>query len=275
MTTLQPDLRTQLRERYLREKALRTDVQSGAEPTPPPLDDRAFVAHGASGRTVITAPLRETAQAGGANAGFMYLHGRFVEADTPNRNGALWSSEDLQLAERTVAGGPLNWLHEETHIIGTLLSGEFQKGRIEAGIGNHITSTAALWHFLFPREAAAAAQAAVDGRLYYSMECVSETVTCASNTSTEGCGEAFAYPDYLGKRACSHLNDRQSAARFDKPVFLGGALIVPPTEPGWARADVEVVRQAAQLTEENDLGAHLERKQAEHMVERILAWANR
>lgn len=271
MTTLRDELRRRyLAEQYHADRA-RTEVQPPVEQEP----ERAFVAHSTAGRTVITAPVREAAAATGANAGFLYLHGRFVEADSPNRNGALWSSEDLQLAERTVAGGPLNWLHEETHIVGTLLSGEFQKGRIEAGVGNHIASTAALWHFLFPREAAAAEQAAREDRLYYSMECVSETVTCASNSSTEGCGEAFAYPDYLGKRACAHLNDRQSAARFDKPVFLGGALIVPPTEPGWAHADVEVVRQAAQLTEEHDLGAHLERKQAEAMVERILAWANR
>ena len=240
--------------------------------------ERAFVHHADSGRTIITAPVRETAKA--PNEGFLYLNGRFVEADTPNRNGAMWSSEDLELAQATVAGGPLNWLHDETQIVGTLLDGTFRPGREaaagELAIGNHITSTAALWRFLFPAEAAIVEKAALDARLYYSMECLSETVTCVDKPGRPGCGETFEYAAFNGKTACSHLNARTSAARFDQPIFLGGALIVPPVEPGWARADVDVVRQAAALTEEHQLAdGALSRNQAERMVERVLTWANR
>lgn len=247
-----------------------TDVQA-SEPAAPMEVERAFVHHATSGRTAITAPIRETAA---ANSGFLYLRGRFVEADTPNRNGAMWTSEDLELAQATVAGGPLNWLHQETHIVGTLLDGSFQAAREaadgEPAIGNHIVSTAALWRFIFPQETAIVERAAADGRLFYSMECVSETVTCVS-----GCGEDFPYPAFLQKAACGHLNTRESAVRFNQPTFLGGALIVPPVEPGWARADVDIVRQAAALTEQHGLESSLERSQAEAMVERVLTWANR
>jgi hypothetical protein len=257
----------------LRTKYFPTPVQPVAPDAPAAgLEvERAFVHHADSGRTIITAPVRETAA---ANAGFLYLHGRFVEADTPNRNGAMWTSEDLELAQATVAGGPLNWLHDETHIVGTLLDGRFQAGREaaagEPAIGNHIVSTAALWRFLFPQETAIVEKAAADARLYYSMECVSETVTCVS-----GCGADFGYKDFLQKAACGHLNSRESAVRFNQPTFLGGALIVPPVEPGWARADVDIVRQAAALTEQHGLEGALSRPQAEAMVERVLTWANR
>lgn len=266
--------RDQLRARYFP-----TAVPAVTEPpAAPALEvERAFVVHADSGRTIITAPVREVAA---TNPGFMYLHGRFVEADTPNRNGAMWSSEDLELAQATVAGGPLNWLHKETHIVGALLDGRFTEGREAAdgtpAIGNHIVSTAVMWRFLFQQESNVVEKAAADGRLYYSMECVSDTVTCVDRPGRAGCGESFGYPDFLGKTACDHLNTRQAAAQFDKPVFLGGALIVPPVEPGWARADVDIVRQAAALTEEHGLsGGPLSRKRAEAMVERVLTWANR
>lgn len=275
------DLRAQLRERYMpepeleREEALRTDVHD-----PSSSIERAFVHHAASGRTIITAPVSETARqvAASGNTGFLYLHGRFVEADNANDNGAYWSSEDLQLAQRSVAGGPLNWLHEETHIVGTLLDGRFvdRQAAAEWGVGAHIQSTAAMWRFLFPKESDIVEKAAADSNLYYSMECVSETVTCLDRPGRPGCGEEFAYPDFLGRRACAHLNQRQSAARFNQPLFLGGALIVPPVRPGWANADVDVVRQAAAVTEAHQLAAGgLTRPGAEAMVTRVLEWANR
>lgn len=104
-----------------REVALQTPVQ---EATP-----EAFVLSAESGRTIITTPLREIAQ---INDGFMYLKGRFVEADTPNSNGALWTTDDLQMGAPTVAGGPLNWLHQETKIVGALLDGALVAGEREA-----------------------------------------------------------------------------------------------------------------------------------------------
>ena len=60
--------------------------------------EKAFVVQAKSGRTVITGPVREIAM---ANAGFTYLKGRFVEADKPNSNGALWTTADLELGQNT------------------------------------------------------------------------------------------------------------------------------------------------------------------------------
>lgn len=264
------DLRDELRARYGTKHPIAPEEPAPLEVEP----ERAFVVEG-EGRTVITAPLREIAS---KNAGFTYLKGRFVEADTPNGNGALWTTEDLQLGQSTVAGGPLNWLHQETKIIGTLLDGNLISGReaAAAGVGNHIVSHAAVWRFLFPRETDTIERASVDKGVFYSMECLSREVQCVDTPGRPGCGEIFGYEDYDAKRACAHLNERSSVRRFVDPLFLGGAIIVPPVKPGWAKAEVDVMRQAAALNEQHGLDDEgLSRGQAEALASAIITWANR
>jgi hypothetical protein len=265
------DLMYEFRERYGTPSPATVETPVVTDVVP----EKAFVTQG-RGRTVITAPLREVAA---VNEGFTYLHGRFVEADAPNGNGALWTTEDLQMGEATVAGGPLNWLHDDTHIVGCLMNGNLVTAReaADAGapdIGTHITSTSALWKFLFPREADIAEKAAADHQLYYSMECLSRAVACVDAPGRPGCGEEFSYADFDAKRACAHLNGRSSISRFVDPFFLGGAVIVPPVRPGWANADVEVVRQASATAERADL-ADLTDEQARGLAVAILEWANR
>jgi len=266
------DLRDRLREKYGSKPAapVSTSVQTGATDVE---RERAFVVHAASGRTVITAPVREIAR---VNAGFTYLRGRFVEADRANANGAMWTTEDLQLGGATIAGGPLNWLHDERQIIGSLLQGEMVEGREEASIGNHIVADAAVWKFLFPRQADTIERAAADRNLYYSMECISRAVACVETAGRPGCGEEFSYGDYDAGRCCNHLRERSSIRRFVDPIFLGGAVIVPPVQPGWAHAEAEVLRQAAALSEAQHIGGgDLTEAQARDLATAVLSWANR
>lgn len=264
------DLRDRLRAKYGTPPS--TPVEKG-EPAAPVATEKAFVLHATSGRTVITGPVREIAM---ANAGFTYLRGRFVEADAPNQNGAMWTTADLELGQNTVAGGPLNWLHDDRKIIGSLLDGNLVAAREAAGadaaVGNHIETTAAVWRFLFPGQADAIEKAATDHGLYFSMECISRQVACVGDT---GCGEAFDYGDYDAGKVCSHLRERSSVRRFVDPIFLGGAVIVPPVKPGWANAEAEVVRQAAALSEEQGIAGDLSETQATELAAAVLQWANR
>lgn len=266
------DLRDELRARY---GTPATPVETATDSAPEP--ERAFVFHSAKGRAVITAPLREIAA---ANPGFTYLHGRFVGADEPNGNGALWTSDDLQLGEKTVAGGPLNWLHDERHIIGALVHGEMvAAGREDAAGGHvptHLAATAVAWNFLYPREVQTMERAAKDKGLYYSMECISREVSCIDTPGRPGCGETVSYDDYDSGKCCQHLRERSSIRRFVDPVFLGGAIIVPPVQPGWSAANVDVVRQAAALSEQADLtGGNMTNPTALALATAVLEWANR
>jgi hypothetical protein len=64
------------------------------------------------------------------------------------------------------------------------------------------------------------------------MECISEKLQCLT------CDQEFPYMAKAHEK-CEHLAASVKAPRrFVNPVFLGGALIMPPVKPGWSDADV-------------------------------------
>lgn len=197
-----------------------------------------------TGKTYVTMPAEAAALQ--ADDFLLRLRGRFV-GEGVNRNKAAWSAKDLEFGLPSVASGPLNWLHDERHIIGTLTDARLREaaGQVE----KHIEADAVVWRYLFPREAAVVGQAAADGRLYYSMECVSRQVQCVGDG---GCGALMGYLDSLHKteKACVHVRERAADRRFVDPIFQGGAVIVPPKSPGWENAHVELLRDAERLLPE-------------------------
>lgn len=238
--------------------------------------EEAFVVEGPRS-TVITAPVRELAM---ANPTFAYLEGRLVGADRPNRNGAYWTTADLEMGQATVTGGPLNWLHSETKIIGALLDSQMVMSPEQASaddLGNFINTKAAVWRFLFPRETAVIEKFARERALWFSMECISKTITCIDTPGRPGCGETFEYLDVQRQSAsvCQHVREKSSIRRFGDPTFQGAAIIVPPIRPGWAEANADIVRQAAQLSEDSGLDQQMESDEARSMVAQVITWANR
>ncbi len=220
----------------------------------PPDTAKAFLTE-VNGRTLITAPANvfttEAEKALHANEHFLWMQGRFVGAEKANRNGAFWSTEDLELGELTVRHGPLNWLHEARHVIGTIADTRMVKRDEQLAMDldqPHISALSAIWKWIYPDEAWVIEQASDAGKLWYSMECVSKEVACVGEN---GCGAKASYGDYLqGKGAtCAHMTERSATRHFANPTFLGGAVIVPPVRPGWAEADASVLRQAASLAE--------------------------
>lgn len=221
-------------------------------------------------RTYVTVPL-ETASLDSERF-LLRLTGRLVGSEQANSNGQLWSTGDLQFGLPSVAGGPLNWLHQERTIVGCLTTADLVQGqalRQAAAVSltsstvsmtghvadpPHIKASSVLWSYLFPAESRVVESAAASGQLYYSMECISGQVQCAGDN---GCGALMAYPDALHRteRACAHIRERAAARRFVDPIFQGAAVIVPPVKPGWANAHVEVMRRAEAAMAGNDQAA--------------------
>ena len=110
----------------------------------------------------------------------------------------------------------------------------------------HITATAAVWKWIYPDEAYVVQQASDQEMLWYSMECISKEVSCVGDG---GCGNTVSYSDYIAGNACEHIHQRASVRQFKNPIFLGGAVIVPPARPGWAEADARVMKSAGVLAE--------------------------
>jgi hypothetical protein len=260
----------------VREEARACPPAGGGQKTLP-----SFVIEGAA-KTVITVPLELTPEvAAGPSANIeaddflLRLSGRLVEAGRANGNGAFWAQEDLEFGLPSVAHGPLNWLHDEQRVVGALTSAKLVGGttREAAGVGAHIRSDAVLWRWLAPREAAVLAEQAGLKQAYFSMECISRQIQC---TGENGCGQVMDYLDAQGKteKACQHVRERSSHRRFVSPIFQGAAIIVPPTKPGWAQADLEVVKPGEKLAEAAGLELQgLSDEQAANMLGQIVSYA--
>lgn len=234
-----------------------------------------------SGRVMLTAPAstfkmanelppqlaERWEQASAGNPFMTWLQGRFVEAEKANRNGAFWSTEDLQFGEMSVRHGPLNWLHEENTVVGviadnalvhpepashTLNMSGTTTANFPARPRPYIAAVSAVWRWVQPERAFAIEKAGEDGNLYYSMECVARQMGCVTDGDKQGCDKSFDYIQAMTKpeECCEHIANRSSARRMIDPAFLGGAVIVPPVQPGWADANVELMRQASKLAEQ-------------------------
>lgn len=217
--------------------------------------ERAFFTE-VNNKMLLTAPAWvppvEFERALSPNNFMMHMAGRFVGGEKANRNRAFWSLGDLEFGAPTVAHGPLNWLHEGRHIIGSITDQKLiipTSEQAAEGFEPHIAAMSGIWRWIYPDEAEVIEQASDQGKLWYSMECVSNEVECVGEG---GCGAKVGYLDYIKNApgSCQHMKQRAGAdRRFAEPTFLGGAVIVPPVRPGWADANASVMRQAASLAE--------------------------
>lgn len=189
-----------------------------------------------------------------SNPMITWIAGDFVEADNPNENTQFYTAGDLELAEYTIRGAPLNMVHKFKEPIGFFAATKTVKLQREAALklvkpeekagSMKIQALSALWSHIFPWETELAMAADDEGLLFYSMECRGSHLTCGTDESKglAGCGETF---DYMAiEDHCEHLKERSSVRHIVNPVFRGGALIVPPVRPGWKNANASVLTEA-------------------------------
>lgn len=170
------------------------------------------------------------------NPSFVWIAGRYVQANQVNRNGQYWSFEDLKVGESSIVHTPLNALHRWERPIGTYVQTKIVEREGASGQSfPEVQALAVLWGANFPEEAEMARAAHKAGALSFSMECVAESKQCLT------CENSY---EWLTEAAglCEHLSSSAVAPRrFVNPTFLGGALIYPPEKPGWNDADVTEV----------------------------------
>lgn len=174
-----------------------------------------------------------------------WIVGDFVEADNPNSNTQFWTKDDLAIGEYSIKYSPLNMLHKQTTPVGFFLSTRTidltNNATATAGVEGSakIEALSAMWSHVFPFEAALVDQADELGALFYSMECRGTHLHCAG---PDGCDKSF---DYMAAEThCQHLKERTSIRHIVNPTFRGGALIIPPTRPGWKSAEAHVYSDA-------------------------------
>lgn len=175
------------------------------------------------------------------NESFVWVAGRYVQADQPNRNGQYFSYDDLQKGHASIRYTPMNALHEYERPIGTIVETKIvhREDRQNASekMLPEVQALGVMWGANFPELAMMVRQAHQDKKLWWSMECVAESKQCLT------CDNVYPWRAQAHE-VCEHLASSALAPRrFVNPVFLGGALIFPPVNPGWADADItEVAR---------------------------------
>lgn len=223
------------------------------------------------------------------NEALKYVLGRYVEADRANHNKQYWSLNDLLLAQPTIQWAPMNLLHQPRTAVGTFIASEMlypidsaAKGDMnpheykDSGDGTcatcgmtkaqhdkkmaemafeydnpYIEALGVFWEYYFPQEYKLVETAHASGSLYFSMECVSKTLTCDGE---HGCQQEFAYAGPRSETYCEHLNNGVSIKRMNEPHFLAGALVIPPAKPGWDGADI---RSLSALVAEHQVEAEM------------------
>jgi hypothetical protein len=202
-----------------------------------------------------------------------WIIGNYVEADAPNSNGHIFPLAELQAAQHTLAGKPLNMLHRNQHVIGCFAGAQLVNAQgnewempaasmelLAAGKAGSIVSSSAttttsmanpyveavagLWHARFPDEYFDIEKAHKEGSLFFSMEAIPAAVSCPS------CQVEAAFAGYESEDYCAHMQGPTGPKILHRPVFAGGAIIIPPIRPGWDRADIRTIAQAHDGVEE-------------------------
>lgn len=219
------------------------------------------------------------------NPAHAWVIGRFVEADRANNNKQYFKLGELQAAQSTITHAPMNMNHSWRNIVGSYVANEMiyptggneAAGSSDDGLNPYVESLGVFWKYYFPDEYRQVQAAHSQGKLFFSMEAIPEslsTIGGADDTAVypyEG-RQSPNYPDEINERSCAGVV-------LNKPHFVGGALIIPPVNPGWSNADVRSVanymdaslRQAEMAYEEISMAApDLAAQQWESMMQELL-----
>lgn len=207
----------------------------------------------------------------------VYLLGRYVHGGFPkNRNGHIFRTQDLVEAHKLVPHTALNVMHKSRFIVGANVAAEL--GDDETGVYESVVeSLAVMWRSTFPEVWAEVQKAHDEGKLWYSMEAVCPTVQCAVT------GERFKFEGPYSENYTPQMQRREGTI-LEKPLFLAGALVLPPGMPGWADADItELGVQADRHPDEAHevhlqvaaTAPHLSQRDAEDLTIQLVAAAYR
>ena len=185
-------------------------------------------------RAFYNAPLTEPVLISSADF-YTEFAGRMVAA-APNLNLATWYEEDLRYGIETVPGGPVNFLHDQSTVVGCITSAKLV---ISEDQETHIAIEGRLWNWLAPNIVDRVVEEYWSRGAWLSMECVPQFLEC------QMCMARVPF-DQMDTGGCVHMSPRTAAVRMVKPVFLGVALIVAPEAPGWPGATIDYISAAVE-----------------------------
>lgn len=152
------------------------------------------------------------------NENIVWLKGHYAQAEVPNRNGQMWSSQEIEIKSLTPRLMPVTSMHDPRTAVGVIAGTELLKPGRDSVETETINTILALWAHRFPEAAEEAMINHEAGTLMQSMECDAPAYSCAE------CGQLFRKP--VDEAAhCVHLQDPAASRTLHGVTFTGTGLI--------------------------------------------------
>jgi hypothetical protein len=131
----------------------------------------------------------------------LWLRGQYVEADLPNLNGQIWSSEELAIKSLSPKLMPVSVMHNPTQTVGLIADTRLLTPDVNQVPRSRIDTALAVWKHRYPDVCEEAVYNYRQGTLMQSMECLPSWYECVE------CGKAFPKLPHGAEAAnwCSHL----------------------------------------------------------------------
>lgn len=157
------------------------------------------------------------------NEHIKWLRGQYVEADTPNKNGQVWTAGEIAMKSLTPMFMPVTLMHDVRSAVGVIADTRLltpDKAEVPRA---RLDNTLAVWAHRFPEVAEEIDENYAHGTLMQSMECLAPQYDCAE------CGQTFHKLPGGAERAswCAHLKqgDGHAARILGNVVFTGTGLL--------------------------------------------------
>ena len=157
------------------------------------------------------------------NPNIKWLQGQYVEADTPNKNGQVWTAGEIAIKSVTPMFMPVTVMHDTRSAVGVIADTRLLVPDKDGVPRARLDNTLAVWGHRFPEVAEEIDENYQQGTLMQSMECVSPHYSCAE------CGQTFQKLPGGAEKAnwCAHLSEAAGfgARILGNVVFTGTGLL--------------------------------------------------
>jgi len=199
------------------------------------------------------------------NSKIMWLQGEYVSGDTPNRNGQMWTSDEISIKSVTANLMPVTIMHDFRTAVGVIADTRLTKTETSSDGVDHakLSTVLAIWAHRFPEIAAEIKHNFDQGTLMQSQECEAPAFECSS------CGQVFVKP-VDETSYCDHLKNGESSRRLHNVTFTGTGLIFGSrgAEGANPEASLDLMAEVAQWSDAKN-GIKAKAKQEKSNVEDI------
>jgi hypothetical protein len=158
------------------------------------------------------------------NEHISWFSGHYVEADTPNKNGAQWTASEIAVKSLTPMFMPVTVMHDPATAVGVIADLVLRTPEKDGVQRSKIETALALWGHRFPDAVAEAQHNYQQGTLMQSMECLTPDYECGS------CGAHFHKLPHGAEQEqwCAHLKGEEGSTPvriLKNVIFTGTGLI--------------------------------------------------